>query len=169
MNRTADRQQINLRLEPDLYYLLELTTRIEQQNVSDVVRQALQLYFDKAVSPHLLDRFEEPLPGDVIPSPAMLQGRREHARKLQLEHSLMKYESFLWDDKPFSRLMKLNVYFRHLISPFEAIMLEYLLTQPQFLTTTDTGPTYDCNAINSYSWKQLQADAFAWHNEKGSR
>ncbi len=156
-----DRAQFNVRVDLPTLYTLDIACRIEDCSQSELVRRALSYYFKNAISPHQLIEFQEPFPGHTLPTPEMMQKQKAEAKQAQMQHPLSEYAELLWEEQPFDRLMKLMVFFNHLMTPFDKSLLDYLYLQPQFITDTPQGKTLNRDAIVAADWAQIQADVFS--------
>ena len=118
MPRSLDRPQVSIRLDQKTFYLLELATRIEDRSTSEVIRAALDLYFQQ-ISPHRSEDFEEATPGTEPPTLLQRQESKAKAEAELKRQSLAKLADLLWFDEPEKRLQMLAAAYPHLVTETE--------------------------------------------------
>ena len=114
---------INIRIDPRTRYLLELASRKQALGNSEIVRQALNIYFS-TISLYEAEEFEEPFPGHELPTLEQRRARRTEAEAKLASRSLADLAELLWFEDPVMRLRMLAGAFPRLVTEEERNQLK---------------------------------------------
>ncbi len=114
---------INVRMDPRTRYLLELASRKQELGNSEIVRQALNIYFS-TISLYEVEELEEPFPTHERPTLEQMQTRRTEAEAKLASRSLADLAHLLWSEDPETRLKRLAGAFPRLVTKEERNQLK---------------------------------------------